>query len=70
MGERSNCNEATAEYRRELCNMPCTMNGKPAQVSGALLRFAVVSERDSGLACEFSWQAVERVLANGGAFKS
>lgn len=69
MSERSYCDEATAEHRRELCGRPCcTINGRPAIICGALLRFAIVSDRESGLSCEYSWQAVENVLAKGGAF--
>lgn len=68
MSERSYCDEETAEHRRRLCETPCTVNGRPGQVSGALLRFAIVSDRESGLSCEYSWQAVENVLAKGGAF--
>lgn len=70
MSERSYCDEATAEHRRELCNRPCTINGRPAQISGALLRFAIVSDRESGLHCEYSWQAIENVMEKGGAFRS
>lgn len=47
-----------------------TLNGEPARVTGVNKRFATVTQRKSGLSAEWSWEAVERVIAKGGAFKS
>lgn len=48
-----------------------TLNGKPAYVGGYTKRFATVTERDSGLSAEWSWETVDHVMANRfGAFKA
>ncbi len=72
MSERSNCSEAVANERRELCELKhLTLNGKPAQLSGALLRFPIVTDRETGLSCEFSWVAVYNIIENrNGKFRS
>lgn len=60
-----------SESRIELVNraagMRVTLNGKPARVSGYRLDFARVTDA-AGLSAEWSWSAVERILAKGGAF--
>lgn len=47
-----------------------TLNGKPAKIMGHRNRFATVAQLDGPLACEFSWQAVKRILDRGGVFKA
>jgi hypothetical protein len=47
-----------------------TLNGHSARISGFSNRFATVTDRETGLSAEWSWEAVRIVLANGGAFKS
>lgn len=54
----------------QLCTGPVTLNGEPAAVSGLYLPFAKVTSLVTGLSCEFSWQAVERIRAKDGAFSS
>ena len=58
------------DHRRALCGTPCTINGQPAQVTGARLPFALILERDTGLGCEFAWPTVERVLAGSKNFRT
>lgn len=47
-----------------------TLNGERAKISGVRNRFATVTQMRSRLSCEFSWEAVERIIANGGRFQS
>lgn len=56
--------------RRELTQMVVTLNGEKARIGGAKLPFAVVTQIKSGLSAEWSWEAVERIVSNGGDFKS
>lgn len=57
--------------RRALCAQAVTLNGEPAVISGALHRFATVTSLASGLSAEWSWAAVQRVIAEErGAFQS
>lgn len=57
--------------RRALCERPVTLNGEPAVISGALRRFATVTSLVTGLSAEWSWAAVQRVIAEErGAFQS
>jgi len=57
--------------RRELASGPVTLNGERAVVTGVKNVFATVIQVDTGLGCEFSWEAVEYVITNNsGSFKS
>lgn len=48
-----------------------TLNGNRAKVSGAMNRFATVTDLTTGLSAEWSWETVGHIIANkGGAFKS
>lgn len=58
------------EKRRALCEATVTLNGKPAKISGAQERYALVSDRETGLGAPWSWPAVELIVANGGSFLS
>jgi len=49
---------------------PVTLNGRPAVIRGAFQDFATVEQEREGLGCEYSWPAVARVMAKGGAFQS
>ena len=61
----------TTEQKYELISARVTLDGKPAKISGARMQFATVATLDaSGAAVEFSWQAVARIVAAGGKFKS
>jgi hypothetical protein len=56
--------------RYALCEATVTLNGQRAKVSGAGLDYARVTDVATGLSAEWSWEAVARVVANGGAFTS
>lgn len=56
------------ERRRELTQMIVTLNGEKARISGAKLRFATVTQVKTGLSAEWSWEAVERIVARDGRF--
>ena len=58
------------ERRYELIAADVTLNGEPAVISGVFMRFATVRQRRSGLSAEWAWSTVERVVSNGGAFRS
>lgn len=47
-----------------------TLNGQPAKVTGALNDYAKVTQIESGLSCEWAWETVARIVANGGRFFS
>ena len=49
----------------------CTLDSKPATISGRLNQFATVSILPDGPAVEFAWETVSRVMGlRGGEFKS
>lgn len=48
----------------------CTLDGKPAKISGRLLPFARVAQIASALEVEFSWVVVDRIMREGGEFRS
>jgi uncharacterized protein involved in high-affinity Fe2+ transport len=49
-----------------------TLNGRPAYILGSPGKapFARVVDTETGLGAEWSWKAVEHVLAHGGNFRS
>lgn len=59
------------EERRALVQTKgITLNGNPAKVTGSEMAFAVIRDKTTGLYAEWSWEAVRRIVAKGGAFKS
>lgn len=62
--------KAVKAKRLELTQATVTLNGEPAYVMGINRPFAIVTQKNSHLSAEWSWEAVERVIANGGNFKS
>jgi hypothetical protein len=61
----------TRDERRALCAERVTLNGAPAVVTGARNPFAVVATLSAPhVEAEYSWTAVERVIARGGTFRS
>jgi hypothetical protein len=67
--------QTTRDYRFELIDnanaMGITLDGQPAAMAGARNTFGVVRLLSGkGGDVEYSWPAIERVLANGGAFVS
>jgi hypothetical protein len=55
-------------HRRDLCSRPCTLDGAPAVLAGALEPFPTVCELGRNVKAQFSWPTVERIMADGGAF--
>lgn len=50
---------------------PCTLNGNAARIIGWRNDFATVVDLQSGLAVDFAWSTVTRVLCNNdGRFQS
>lgn len=59
------------EQRVMLCTRSdITLDGDPARIIGTRKEFATVINRTTGLGAEWSWEAVARVCARDGAFKS
>lgn len=54
--------------RQGLCQTRVTLNGKPAVVTGAKMKFATVMSLDGILSFEWAWEAVESVIVSGGKF--
>jgi heat shock protein HslJ len=48
----------------------CTLDGKPATITGRCNRFASVATLDLSARAEFSWHACANVLDSGGAFRT
>ena len=68
-------NQATRDYRFDLIDranaMGITLDGQPAAMAGARNTFGVVRLLNGkGGDVEFSWPAIERILAKGGHFIS
>jgi hypothetical protein len=60
----------TREDRQQMCSAEVTLNGEPARITGSGTAYARVTQKRTGLGCEFAWATAKRVLANGGHFKS
>ena len=64
----------TREQKRELIStantIGATLDGAPAVIMGAAYQFATVKRLDGQGQAEYTWAAVKRVVANGGAFKA
>lgn len=60
----------TLEERRALAAMPVTLDGEPAVISGVLCPFASVRQVRTGQGFDWNWDAVARVVAAGGDFRS
>lgn len=55
--------------RRALCALPCTLDGKPAAISGAAREFATVRDLKTGQGADWAWDTVARVMAHDAAFR-
>jgi hypothetical protein len=61
--------EKMVEKRYNYAEKPCTLNGKPAKITGMALPHAVVSSETEKY--EWSWPAVYRIMDKyNGKFKS
>lgn len=52
----------------ELLQVPVTINGKPAKIMGSERLFPTVASLDGKYAADWTWLAVERIVAAGGRF--
>ncbi len=60
-----------AMLNRCAAGAPVSLNGKPALICGILNDFARVCQVGAPyVGADFSWAAVERVMAKGGEFKA
>lgn len=69
----SDCDEegvALVKDGRSFVGVPCTLDGKPAEIMGRRNDFATVAQIPQGVAVEFSWQAVARIMQGSKEFKS
>lgn len=62
--------QSELDRRRALCTPLVTLDGKPARVGGAFLRYPKVTTLDLSQTIEFSWGAVKRIMENDKAFRS
>jgi len=62
-------NQKTALIDRSK-EMTITLDGEPAVINGRLLEFAVVSTLSGSKRFEWAWATVEKILKEGGSFKS
>lgn len=53
-----------------LTQVNVTLNGRPARISGYKHEFARVYDIETLATFEWSWDAVERIVENGGHFKT
>lgn len=59
------------ERRRELCQERVTLDGQPATISGYRQPYATVRILTGAqYGHQWSWEAVERIVAKGGEFHS
>lgn len=63
-------NRANYIDRHALVLATVTLDGKRARVSGIRNDFATVTDAATGLSSEWAWPTVERIVRNGGNFKS
>lgn len=47
---------------------PCTLDGRPATISGFALQFGMVRSLDGKMSGEWNWQAIVTIMENGGEF--
>lgn len=59
----------TYDEKRNLTAADVTLDGEPARICGAKLRFAVVRS-DSGRQVEYAWPTVARIVAASGDFRT
>lgn len=51
----------TLADRRDLCALPATLDGKPAAITGAMEKTALVVTFDGSARSEYSWPTVARM---------
>ena len=55
--------------KQSLCGKPVSLNGTPAVISGAKGPFAHVRSLTKPYSGEWTWEAVRRIVADGGDFR-
>lgn len=58
------------DARRDLIDRRITLNDHPAYIVGVREQFAMVRDAETHLGCQWSWEAVQRVIENGGHFRT
>jgi hypothetical protein len=48
----------------------CMLDGKPASICGRLLDFAIIRQYPNGGDYQWAWETVDRIMSNGGNFRS
>lgn len=58
--------------RYRLMSLPCTLDGKPALIAGESCPTSATVWQPGAcrIQAQFSWPAVQRIMANGGQFNS
>jgi len=59
-----------SSLRKLADELPVTLDGLPAVVCGYRNDFATVRTLDGSRQAEYAWSTLERVLTNGGRFKT
>ena len=71
MSERKRSVSHTQSLANNWSGSPCTLDGRPAKITGRLNPFATVASLDPSYpAAEFSWEAVNRVMWTDAKFVS
>lgn len=65
-----NAEELIESRREQFSGLRVELNGEPAVICGFRCKFATVAQVPDGLAYEWNWDAVGRVVAAGGRFHS
>lgn len=60
----------TLERKQQLCNEEVFLDGKPAKIVGWKNDFAKVVDQQTGVGYEWAWSTVDRIVQNGGLFRS
>lgn len=63
-------NRANYVDRHAMVLATVTLDGKRARISGIRNDYATVTDSTTGLSAEWAWVTVERIVRNGGHFKS
>lgn len=58
------------KYAETWTGESCTLNGKPAVVKGRLNAYGTVAALPDGESYEWSWAAIDRIMRQGGDFRS
>ena len=63
--------QAQATLQDKAHEIGITLDGRHARLIGRMLPYGIIATTEKpALTAEFSWTAIERIINNGGAFKS